>query len=146
MSRLVRWFAIGLAGLLSLAALAWSALYVGSELRLRQRYEQPLYPLTLPTDAAAIAEGKRLARIRGCFDGCHGRDISGGVFWDEPWQARLVAPDLTRVAQSHSDAELERVIRHGIRQSGISTQGMPSPMFYHLSDADLGRDSGVYPQ
>jgi mono/diheme cytochrome c family protein len=65
--------------------------------------------------------------------------VSGGEFWSEPGYARLVAPDLTRVAASHSDAELERVIRHGVRRDGRSTFGMPSSMFHHLSDADLGR-------
>jgi cytochrome c553 len=50
----------------------------------------------------------------------------------------MVAPDLTRVAAQLSDSDLERVIRHGVRKNGRTTWGMPSSMFYHLSDKDLG--------
>jgi mono/diheme cytochrome c family protein len=60
------------------------------------------------------------------------------VFIDQPLLARLVAPNLTQVVAQYSDAELERVIRHGVRRNGRSTLGMPSSMFYHLSDQDLG--------
>jgi mono/diheme cytochrome c family protein len=61
------------------------------------------------------------------------------VFFDQPMLARLVAPNLTQVAATHTDTDLERVIRQGIRQDGRSTVGMPSAMFYHLTDEDLGR-------
>jgi mono/diheme cytochrome c family protein len=50
-----------------------------------------------------------------------------------------MAPDLALVARTYSTAELARVIRHGVRPNGEGVEIMPSPMFYHLSDADLGR-------
>jgi len=65
--------------------------------------------------------------------------LSGGVFIDEPVLARLVAPDLTAAARRYSDAELERIIRRGVRPGGRSVVGMPSEMFRALSDADLAR-------
>ena len=49
-----------------------------------------------------------------------------------------MSPNLTQVAATHTDAELERVIRHGVRKNGESVWFMPSTMFYHLSDDDLG--------
>lgn len=61
------------------------------------------------------------------------------MFFDQPMLARLVAPNLTQIAATHTDADLESVIRQGIRQDGRSTVGMPSAMFYHLTDEDLGR-------
>jgi len=113
--------------------------YLSTEPLLRKTYEVPLAAIQVPTDTDSIAEGQRLATVRGCFDGCHGEGLQGTVFWDEPWVARLVAPNLTQVAASLSDAELERVIRHGVRKNGKSVWGMPSNMFHHLSDEDLGR-------
>jgi mono/diheme cytochrome c family protein/cytochrome c553 len=115
-------------------------MYGLSEYLLRKRYDVALEPVDVPTDAESISEGRRLATIRGCNDGCHGKGVSGGEFFDGPWYyGGMVAPDLTRVAATHSDAELARVIRRGVRKNGRSTFGMPSTMFFHLTDADLGR-------
>lgn len=139
MKRWLRWIGLCLLALVTLACLALASIFVASEPQLRKTYEVVGRAVVVPTDAESIAEGRRLATIRGCNDGCHGKGVAGGDLWDEPWVARMVAPDLTRVAASHSDAELERVIRKGVRKDGRTTWGMPSPMFYHLSDADLGR-------
>lgn len=65
--------------------------------------------------------------------------MEGGLFFDEPKIARIVAPNLTEVVREYSDAELERVIRRGVRRDGRSVFAMPSPMFAHLTDEDLGR-------
>jgi mono/diheme cytochrome c family protein len=58
---------------------------------------------------------------------------------DEPLLARVVSPNLTIAAREYTDAELERIIRHGIRPDGRSVVVMPSGMFSVLDDADLGR-------
>jgi mono/diheme cytochrome c family protein len=127
---------------IALGALAFAAivtLYAGSEWLIRRSHDVAPRPIAVPAGDAAVAEGMRLATIRGCNDGCHGKGVSGGLLFDGPWYyGDMVAPDLTRVAATHSDAELERVIRHGVRQDGRTTFGMPSSMFYHLTDADLG--------
>ncbi len=138
MKRWLRWIGLGVLALATLACLALASIYVASEPQLRRTYEAASRPFSVPTDAASIAEGRRLATIRGCNDGCHGKGVSGGTFWSEPWGGTLVAPELTRIAASHSDAELERVIRQGVRKDGRTTWGMPSSMFYHLSDEDFG--------
>jgi cytochrome c553 len=139
MTRVLR--ALRVAGIViaGLAVFAIIALYGGSEWLLRRRFDAELKTVAVPTDGAAIAEGRRLARIRGCNDGCHGKGTSGGEFFNEPWLGRVVAPDLARIAATQTDAELERAIRRGVRKDGRSTFIMPSNMFYHLSDADLGR-------
>lgn len=127
------------AAVLILAVLAVVVLYGASEYLLRRTHDVALAPIVVPASAESIAEGRRLATIRGCNDGCHGKGVSGGEFFDGPWYyGGMVAPDLTRVAATHSDAELARVIRRGVRKNGRSTFGMPSTMFFHLTDADLG--------
>jgi cytochrome c553 len=139
MNRPLRWAVAILGGAAVLACALVAVVYLATEPLLRRAYDAPLRPIAVPQETEAIAEGQRLAAIRGCFDGCHGQGVSGAVFWEEPWVARVVAPELTRVFSSHSDAELERVIRRGVRQDGSSVWVMPSNMFHHLSDADLGR-------
>lgn len=134
--RILGWGALAI---VVLSGLALSLIYLASEPLLRRTYEVASRPVVVPTDAASIAEGRRLATIRGCNDGCHGKGVSGAVFWDELWIAKMIAPDLTRVVAQLSDSELERVIRQGVRENGHTTWGMPSSMFYHLRDEDLGR-------
>ena len=122
-----------------LAASAVAFAYLSTEHLIRKTYEVPLTAIAVPTDPASVAEGQRLATVRGCFNGCHGKGFQGAVFWDEPWVTRLVAPNLTQVAADYSAADLERVIRQGIRKNGKSTWGMTSNTFHHLSDEDLGK-------
>jgi cytochrome c553 len=139
MTRVFRILGTGMLALAVMTGLALSLIYLASEPQLRRTYVVALTPIVVPTDAASIIEGRRLATIRGCNDGCHGKGVSGTVFWDDPGIVKMVAPDLTRVAAQLSDPELERVIRHGVRKNGHTTWGMPSSMYYHLSDEDLGR-------
>ncbi len=141
MSRLRRWLGWGLGGVagvaflaaFGIAGLSWRALYRAYPL------PPPANLGPLPSDSAAIAEGRRLATIRGCNDGCHGNGVAGTVFWDEPGVARIVAPDLTQAAARYSDAELEAIIRHGLRPDGRSVVAMPSEMFRYLRDEELAR-------
>ncbi|NND58805.1 MAG: c-type cytochrome [Gammaproteobacteria bacterium] len=112
--------------------------YVLSERIVHRQYEAPLQVVAVPTNAAAIVEGERLAAIRGC-SGCHGKNLAGAVFFDDFKQGRATAPNLTSAVRDYSVAELARVIRHGVRHNGEGVQIMPSPMYYHLSDADLGK-------
>lgn len=139
MRKALRWLGYGLAGFVVLVALAWVGIYIQSEREMRRAYELPASAFAAPEpDSALAAEGQRLAAIRGCFGGCHGDRSEGGVFIDEPRLARIVAGNLTRAVREYSDAELERIIRHGVRPDGTGVFGMPSEMFYHLSDRDLG--------
>ena len=145
MRRLLRWLGFAAAGLAAVAIVAALVLYGLSERALRRTFALPsaaaarTFTAALPTDSTSLAEGRRLATIRGCYEGCHGMGISGGVFIDEPILARLVAPDLTAAARRYSNAELERIIRWGVRPNGRSVVGMPSEMYHGLSDADLAR-------
>lgn len=134
LKRVLKWLFIGGA---ALAVTAYAILHIGSEIMLRRSYEAPLSAFVAPSDPALLAEGERLSHTRGC-NGCHGAQLQGNVVLDIPWMGRVVAPNLTQVVQEHSDAELERVIRRGVRLNGQSVWMMPSPMYAHLSDEDLG--------
>ena len=138
MRRIFKWLGLGLGVLVVLALGAAAYIYVVSERMTRKTYDLPLSSIGLPTDSLLVSEGKRLATVRGCYNGCHGAGLDGGVAFDQPLLARIVAPNLTQVVAHYTDPELERVIRHGVRRDGRSTLGMPSSMFYYLSDQDLG--------
>lgn len=138
MRTLVKWIGRGALALLVLLVVAAGVVYAVSERQINATYDVPLHAAgEIPADSALIAEGERLARSRGCYNGCHGEAAEGGLFIDEPLLGSVTAPDLTRVAHSLSDEELVRVIRHGVRADGRSVFIMPSAHFYHLTDRDL---------
>lgn len=136
--RLIGGLAIAAAVVVGAVVLAAVGVYVRSALVLRRTYDVPLLPIVVPADSGSVAEGARLAATRGCA-GCHGARLEGRVFFEERCVARVVAPNLTRAVREDSDAELARVIRHGVRRDGTSVFAMPSATFAGLSDADLGR-------
>ena len=63
----------------------------------------PLATVALPSDDASIAEGERLARVRGCL-GCHCDRLQGTVFFDEPGVAKLTAGNLVLALPGLLDA------------------------------------------
>lgn len=144
MKTLLKWIRRMALALLVLVLLGVGVIYALSERSLRAVGDVAEDAVPLPTDSASLAEGERLARLRGCYDGCHGEGYAGGVFF-EPGGVlnhlfgRVVAPDLTRMAATLSDTEFERVVRHGIRPNGRNVAIMPSNMFQHLSDEDYAR-------
>ena len=139
MKRPLRWIGVILGTLAVMACIAYGIVYVLSERVMRHVYEVPRAALSIPTDAASIAEGRRLAVVRGCFGGCHGKEGEGAVLFDEPLIARLVAPNLTAAVRKYGDAELAAIVRSGIRPDGHSVVVMPSSTFAGLTDEDLGR-------
>jgi mono/diheme cytochrome c family protein len=113
--------------------------YVASERIIHRHYDAPFTDIPVPTDVASIAEGERLAKVHGCNNGCHGKQV-GGQLWNEgAFNGTAMAPDLARVARTLSTAEFVRIVRRGVRVNGEGVEIMPSAMFYHLSDEDLGK-------
>ena len=133
MKRALKWTAIVVVSIVVLAAVA---VYAGSEMKLRQTFDIAAAAVTIPTDSATLATGRHVFQTRGC-EGCHGKDLVGKVFFDEPRIARLVAPNVPKAIRAYSDPELVRLLRHGIRPSGHGVAVMPSSMFYFLDDTDL---------
>jgi mono/diheme cytochrome c family protein len=139
MKRLLRWTGIVLGGLVGLAIVAYALVYILSERALRHTFDIPGNSISIPNDSASIAEGRRLATIRGCFYGCHGKQAEGVVMFDQPMIGRVVAPNLTAAVRKYSDTELAHIIRNGVRPDGRSMVIMPAETFNVLTDEDLGR-------
>lgn len=136
--RVLKWVAMVLAGVVAVALIAAISVYALSARILNRTYDVPAGEVAVPGDSASVAEGGRLATLRGCY-GCHHPGLEGGVFVDDPMLARLVAPNLTRAVRQYPLPDLVRILRHGVYPNGRSVIGMPSEMFNHLADSDLGK-------
>lgn len=121
--------------LIGAALVAIGYVYVASEWRMRRTYEAPLTALRVPA-AIDLEEGQRMAKIVGCWAGCHGKEGEGGVESIEGIH-RNTAPTLSQVLPEYSDEELVRLIRYGVKRDSHSAIGMTSYTFWPLGDQDL---------
>ena len=137
MKSILKWLGIVAGALVAVVLVAVVYVFVASEHVVARTYDVGLTNFAAPHDADAIRRGERLAAISGCT-GCHGAELQGTVMFDEPNVARVNAPNLTQLVRQYSDPELERVLRHGVKPDGTSVWIMPSAMFSHFTDEDLG--------
>lgn len=89
-----------------------------------------------PARQDTFRHGERLASVLGCR-GCHGKDLTGHIWEDDPKIAVLWTSNLTRELPAYSDAALERALRAGVRHDGTPLWTMPSELFSHLSTPDM---------
>lgn len=117
--------------------LGFGAVFVLSEIRLRDFTRDPVFDQPVVMDAATIERGRHVARTRGCL-GCHGQQLEGKDFGDQwDWPERAVAPNLASHAREHDVATMEAAIRHGIGANGKALVSMPSFNFARMTDDDL---------
>lgn len=125
-------------GLILLAAIGG---YTVSEFRLNKQYTVDVKPITIPTDAISIAEGKRISTYRLCV-GCHGPDLGGRELFNNSI-GYVAASNLTSgvggIRATYSDEDWVRAIRHGIKPDGKALLAMPSHELHTLSDDDVGK-------
>ncbi len=133
-----KWLKRILLGLVALLAVAVGTVYAWSHLLLNRHYEPEPRSIAWTEDPAELARGERLAQVYGCFHGCHGADMEGRVFFEEPLFGRAVAPNLTLAVRNYTAEQFEAMVRQGIRPDGTGLFGMPSASFATLSDRDLG--------
>jgi mono/diheme cytochrome c family protein len=131
-----------LAGLVALVLVAIAAAYLASGRKMSRRHDVTVAAVAIPTDSASIARGEHIAKaISGCAD-CHAADLGGGLIADAGPMGLLAAPNLTRgsggLGSQLTDVDFVRAIRYGVRPDGTSLLMMPSAVFAHMTDADLG--------
>lgn len=140
MKKILKWLGIVLLVFAGLIIIGLSAAYIQTEARLKRVYDVPRDAVSIPTDAAAVARGERLFRFRGCL-ACHGDQLEGKVYLDDPALGRVAAGNLTNgeggFGVTFTDADWIAAIRYGIRPDGTPLLFMPSTEFYYLSDGDL---------
>lgn len=141
MKRVLKWIGISIGSLLMLLLIGYIVIYFKTESRINKIYGVQVQKITIPKDTAALALGKHLSEIRGCQD-CHGKNLAGKVFIDDPQLGRIVASNLTRgtggIMREYTNRDLIRVLKHGVRKDGKSVIFMPSEVFTLLSAEDIG--------
>ena len=128
---------IGL-GLIAFAAVGYVVFYFGSQLVIDRKWPVEPVAVRAAQGPAAVAEGERLARLYGCQD-CHGTELRGRLYVDEPGIASLWSPNLTLMAATYSDADFARAIRAGVDPKGRALITMPSVAYSRLSDDETGK-------
>lgn len=139
MKKILKWTGIIL-GLL-IVLIAGTAFYLNSaaKSRLATKFDISPKAIEIPTDSASIVAGKKWVSIL-CAE-CHGTDLAGTRFFDDPAMGTICAPNLTPagVGNSYTDLDWDRAIRHGVGYDKRPLLIMPSKDFKFLSDAQTGQ-------
>lgn len=142
MKKVLKWVGIVLGGLVALLVAAAVVVYILGSVRINKTYNIQPVAIAIPADEAAIARGKHLVKALTLCDECHGEQLGGDVFEDEPMIATFYAPNLTSgqggVGAYYSDADYIRAIRHGVDPQGRGLMIMHSDVYHNLSQQDLG--------
>ena len=130
-----------LGGLLGLAAVGISVLYLTGKARFEQQFDfVQARPLTIPTDAEALAVGEKW--VETLCTNCHAPDLSGRPLIEDDSIGVIGSPNLTSgaggVGATYTDEDWVRALRHGIAPDNTPLMGMPSDAFYYMNDKDLG--------
>src|SRR6478735_1510966 len=139
MKKFLKWLGLVVVSLIAILVFAIIYAYFASERELARQYKvAETLSVSLPTEAAEIEEGHRLAHITGCTH-CHGANLAEPSVIDIPGIARFVPPNISRIVPTMSDAQLVGLLRRGVKVDGTSTWLMPAEMFRHLHDDDVAR-------
>ena len=125
---------------IGLVLLGFAYAYIQVRMDISRTYAVPVTDIAVPEGPEAIAEGERLARLRGCFY-CHGEQLEGKLYWAAANRGIIaIAPNLTDKIDEYTPGQFARAVRHGVKNDATSIQtAMPAFTFYHLSNADMGR-------
>lgn len=129
----------GVAAVIVLVIVVVTVVYLRSNSILHRTFHVQVKQPSVPTDPASISAGLHVATTRGCRD-CHGPDLSGAVFINNPAMGVIAGPNLTRGhggIGAYSDQDFVRAIRHGVAADGHGLVIMPSGDYSRLTETDL---------
>ena len=133
MNAFARFALIGAGAIIICGMVGVGYVYFASERLISRVYQLPDSHARAATDADAVARGARLVFAYGCAD-CHGHKLQG-VYIPH---FGIMSRNLPVLAGGLSDADFDRIIRHGLRPDGKSVaEFMPSDSYQFMTDADL---------
>lgn len=104
-------------------------------------YDVPLPAIVLSTDPAVLERGNHLAHslVPCAASDCHGADLGGGKVTNMGPLGTMAAPNVSSggIGAAYSDAELARLIIHGVKKDGRGVRMMSSHEFNFISDDDV---------
>jgi mono/diheme cytochrome c family protein len=117
MKKILKWSGTIFAALVGLLVIALTVIYIQTESRLNRAR----VALSIPTGDAAVTCGRHIFQFRGC-EACHGEQLEGKVYLDDPALGQVIAGNLTRgeggFGVSFSDVDWVAAIRYGLRPDG----------------------------
>lgn len=137
MKNVLKWIGITLGSLIALVAVVAIALSMVGERRINKTHDDVQAEIiTIPTDEAAVARGEHLVHV--ACTSCHGDDLTGQALINDPSIGTVYSTNLTGLAETHTDADLVRAIRHALDTDGRQLMIMPAEVFLYFSEEDLG--------
>jgi mono/diheme cytochrome c family protein len=136
---------LGVLGLIVLVAViggGWVLMQVSAfDESVAKTWDVPLPTITLSADPAVLERGKHIAWSFGGCHACHGDNLGGGKKEDMGPLGEITYANITtgkdgRGAE-YSDAELARLIRHGVKKSGKTVIFMPAQDMKWWPDEDV---------
>lgn len=107
-----------------------------------QTYDVKVEAVAVPDGADTLAQGERLVMDVAACTGCHGDDLGGQEFINNPAFGVIYTANLTPgeggAGATFSDEDWVRAIRHGLDPDDKPLLVMPAQHFQHISDEDLG--------
>lgn len=138
--KILKWTGGTIGVLLALILIFYFVMHMRVNDKRDKIYNVEVRMIDIPPDSATIAHGAHIYAIRGCGD-CHGADLGGKIFLDDPMLGLLAAANLTRgkggIPADYTDRDWLRAMRHGLRKDGRSLLVMPSYEFCQFDDHDM---------
>lgn len=104
-------------------------------------YDVPLVETARAEGPAALERGQHLAESLGECVICHGKDLGGGKNEKLGPLGTIIVPNITTGRDGrlgpYTDAELARLIRHGVKRDGHTVRLMPANNFTWWPDEDV---------
>ncbi|MBW8011131.1 MAG: cytochrome c [Chloroflexi bacterium] len=140
MKKALKWIGIVVGGLLGLVLIIVVGLNISVRGRINKTYDIQVQTFAIPSDEGAIERGEHWVLM--LCTGCHGDDLAGTAFFEDPALGSIPASNLTSgeggVGGTYGDEDWIRAIRHGVNIDGNPLMIMPAGGFYYLSEGDLG--------
>ena len=140
MKRVLKWTLYGLLSVVGVLGVAAVVLNLLADRKLARVVKVDVKAVDLPSDPAALANGRYLFESRGCSE-CHGGDGKGKVVIDASNGLYVKAPNINPSGAGVAKYSVEdwiRALRHGVKPDGRPLLIMPSQDYNRLSDADAG--------
>lgn len=140
MKKVLKWIGIVFAGLLVIIIIVLIGLNISTSTRLNKVYDVTPGEVNIPSDTAAIERGAYIYSTT-CA-GCHGENLEGTAFFDDPAIGYIPATNLTAgaggIGKTYTDEDYVLAIRNGISSDGTPLIIMPSEALWYFSNDDLG--------
>ena len=133
-------------GLVVIIALLGGGAFAGYQVHafntsMARTYDVSLPQITRSTDPVTLERGKHIAESIGACASkdCHGADFGGGTPVTMGPLGTMQGPNITSGGRGadYSDAELARLLQHGVKRDGHGLQFMPAPDFAWWPDDDV---------